>query len=491
MERIAHICRTAVFVLLMLPFAAMAQSAAPVSEQAGTAPIPPKTGESIPMPPEVKAAVTGKRIVRTKPVARQTINEQWISNQMAAWIKNNVKNALRSQDSFADFLVGLIEATNGWARKANPQIIGLNITEEDGDGDDDIAIGPLLPPDPIKPIICPMVVSETSCKPGYKLVSRGTAQCPWTVCEPSSEPLQPPTTEWINHTWHFRDGSTRSSMILARKDKEYTDYIASKDTEARTGYPDGWDADGGNPSNWRGFGIPKISPSPTTSGTGGGGGSTYVGDANSCPGFAYSRWDKNGVRYCQLNNERKCDYNYPSYLTNGGNYTAAKCPSDDTALTGGYMFKDPYTSPTVSGGTACPAGQYPDKILTGPCVVCASPNYVSGGLCLPGTSATGGSNESMCANAGGSWDSARNYCNMPNTSSGNTSSGSMSIEQQRANCVAARDSQGNPGKVEFRDGKEGCVMNGAFGQFMTSAGQNRTSLIGNAFEALRSWFSRP
>ncbi|MEK7500929.1 MAG: peptidoglycan-binding domain-containing protein [Patescibacteria group bacterium] len=55
--------------------------------------------------------------------------------------------------------------------------------------------------------------------------------------------------------------------------------------------------------------------------------SYYAGDANSCPSFAYSRWDQQNRRYCQLNNETRCDYNYPSYLTNGANYTAANCPT--------------------------------------------------------------------------------------------------------------------------------------------------------------------
>lgn len=64
----------------------------------------------------------------------------------------------------------------------------------------------------------------------------------------------------------------------------------------------------------------------------------YAGDANSCPGFAYSRWDTAGKRYCQLNSERKCDANYPSYLTNGANYKVENCPADSAG--------------------SCPAGQY-------------------------------------------------------------------------------------------------------------------------------------
>ncbi|NUQ57341.1 MAG: hypothetical protein HUT38_02560 [Candidatus Paceibacter sp.] len=80
-----------------------------------------------------------------------------------------------------------------------------------------------------------------------------------------------------------------------------------------------------------------------------GGYSPYAGDANSCPGFSYSRWDSSGRRYCQLNNERKCDYNYPSYLTNGANYTAENCPASDSGSSyGGYSSYGNYSSYSYS-----------------------------------------------------------------------------------------------------------------------------------------------
>lgn len=53
---------------------------------------------------------------------------------------------------------------------------------------------------------------------------------------------------------------------------------------------------------------------------------TYVGDANSCPGFAYSRWDFSNKRYCQLNRASACQYNYPDYLDKT-KYSAANCSS--------------------------------------------------------------------------------------------------------------------------------------------------------------------
>ena len=54
--------------------------------------------------------------------------------------------------------------------------------------------------------------------------------------------------------------------------------------------------------------VKNCSTNYTQSCTTGGGGTTYPGDANSCPGFSYSRWDTQNRRYCQLNSERKCEY---------------------------------------------------------------------------------------------------------------------------------------------------------------------------------------
>ena len=83
-----------------------------------------------------------------------------------------------------------------------------------------------------------------------------------------------------------------------------------------------WCASSSGSSGW----CQSSTCSSTPTGTSGGS-TTYAGDANSCPGFAYSRWDQQNRRYCQLTNETRCDYNYPSYLTNGANYTATNCPT--------------------------------------------------------------------------------------------------------------------------------------------------------------------
>ena len=58
----------------------------------------------------------------------------------------------------------------------------------------------------------------------------------------------------------------------------------------------------------------------------------YKGDGNSCPGFAFSRWDSTGTRYCQLNREVSCSYGYPAYMSDA-NYRAKYCPVGSTEKT--------------------------------------------------------------------------------------------------------------------------------------------------------------
>ena len=113
-----------------------------------------------------------------------------------------------------------------------------------------------------------------------------------------------------------------------------------------------------------------------------GGGGTYPGDANSCPGFSYSQWDSQGKRYCRLNSEARCDYNYPSYLTNGANYTAANCPTGtnigDTAscdsgviaLLGSgchYMYSDSSGNRIYCNGEMTKSAKYGDTAITQGC----------------------------------------------------------------------------------------------------------------------------
>lgn len=121
--------------------------------------------------------------------------------------------------------------------------------------------------------------------------------------------------------------------------------------------------------------------SQSCSGSTTGGGSTYPGNESSCPGFSYSRWDAQGRRYCQLNSERRCDYNYPSYLTNGANYTALNCPAE----TGG-------------GTLACGAGQITCHSSTG------SPYCYTGTTCpSTGGTSTWPTTRTACEGGGYKW----------------------------------------------------------------------------------------
>ncbi|MDO8581465.1 MAG: DUF2341 domain-containing protein [bacterium] len=81
--------------------------------------------------------------------------------------------------------------------------------------------------------------------------------------------------------------------------------------------------------------VPGTTPPPTQ----------YPGDANSCPGFSYSRLDSSGRRYCQLNSEEKCNYNYPGYLDQTS-YNKANCPAPTlTPVLGTTPIPVPSTTP--------------------------------------------------------------------------------------------------------------------------------------------------
>jgi len=58
----------------------------------------------------------------------------------------------------------------------------------------------------------------------------------------------------------------------------------------------------------------------------------YTGDANSCPGFSYSVWDSTNKRYCRLNNQESCQYNYPDYL-DISKYSSSGCPASSPTPT--------------------------------------------------------------------------------------------------------------------------------------------------------------
>ena len=227
----------------------------------------------------------------------------------------------------------------------------------------------------------------------------------------------------------------------------------------------------------------------TSSSTGTGSGYSFAGDANSCPGFAYSRWDSTGTRYCRLNNEARCAFGYPKYLTEA-NYTTTECPAGDTGSTwgssattctsdliallgsgchnmGSAWFNSgmtqyvPLGTATVKncstenfsgcGGsgstyTSCPSGQYWNGsscvsssgggTTSGSYPTCTSGQYWNGSSCV--TSTTGGSYSSdpatACTQAGGTWNSATQYCSMP--SSGGSNYGGCEAYASQGSCTS-------------------------------------------------------
>ncbi|MBI2640624.1 MAG: hypothetical protein HYW91_01900 [Candidatus Sungbacteria bacterium] len=231
-------------------------------------------------------------------------------------------------------------------------------------------------------------------------------------------PVPTPTTgNWVKKLWYFSDGLQETSFILNRTDAEYQNYIAKIEAQCKTISKNRftWKSGAGDDraENWQNFGIPDCSGTATVStaqcsdgkdndGDGlidypqdagcygaedndetPGTSTTYQGDANSCPGFAYSRWDSTGKRYCQLNSERRCDYNYPSYLTNGANYKTESCPATDS--TGG------------GGGTAC--SSYSSQTSCTSVSGCSWSTAASGGWCqsTTTTTASGSCSQSLIA----------------------------------------------------------------------------------------------
>lgn len=161
----------------------------------------------------------------------------------------------------------------------------------------------------------------------------------------------------------------------------------------------------------------------------GGSGSQYAGDANSCPWFAYSRWS-NGQRYCQLNNERKCDKAYPSYQTNGANYKVENCPAadpDPSTYPVPVSYPPSYSGSGSSGwGCGDPSAQNQVECSKRSCSwlnnACSGPGTYSGTYMPPSTGTYSTDPATACGQGGGTWNASTNYCAMPGMTSGGSAS---------------------------------------------------------------------
>ena len=77
--------------------------------------------------------------------------------------------------------------------------------------------------------------------------------------------IPPGNKNWVKHSWTFSDGSTESSYILKRTDREYLDYVSSVEAQCKTISRSkfSWRMSAGddNADNWKNFGIPDCSGS--------------------------------------------------------------------------------------------------------------------------------------------------------------------------------------------------------------------------------------
>lgn len=268
------------------------------------------------------------------------------------------------------------------------------------------------------------------------------------------------STNWVNHTWKFKDGSSQYSSILSRTDSEYTSFIASVDAATPTGYFGGWKAGGGDQSNWREFGIPVVSPTATQSGTTSSGGYGYSStEAQTGCTTAGGTWDATAM-YCKMPgsttgsgswsscnstqywNGTACVAMSTSGSTGSGstscgagyNWNGSSCVT--SCSSGQYWTGTSCQTSTTGGSTSCPSGQYWSGTSSS-CVSsmsgssCTSGQYWNGSACVSSSSTD---MSTQCATAGGSWNSSSNYCQMPSSTSG---SSSYSTESMISGCASA------------------------------------------------------
>ncbi|PIR45206.1 MAG: hypothetical protein COV10_00835 [Candidatus Vogelbacteria bacterium CG10_big_fil_rev_8_21_14_0_10_51_16] len=202
-------------------------------------------------------------------------------------------------------------------------------------------------------------------------------------------------TNWKNHTWRFKDGSTQFSSILDRSDSQYTEFITSKVTEAAAGYFNGWTSGAGDQSNWQAFGVPMISTTPPAPGQqayqyGNNTGNTT--DAKAGCESAGGTWNSSS-NYCT----------WPSGTSGGsssGSYTSS-CSSNQYWNGSSCV---PMTSGS-SGGSSSTS--------------CGTGMYWSGSTCVnSGSSSYSSDPQTACAQAGGNWNITGNTCVMPSNQSG-------------------------------------------------------------------------
>lgn len=283
----------------------------------------------------------------------------------------------------------------------------------------------------------------------------------------------PSSSAWINTTWKFNDGSIQQSSILGKSDDAYKSFIASKKKDALNGFFNGWENGGGDQSNSQEFGIPKISSTPVS-----GNGTTVnnysytpsydsITDSATCTSRGYY-WSA-GMNRCFGSREMAQECPTGSYST-GSSY-------------GGYCRTD-------DGGMRC--APYGSQLTEFTLEKCTTATYTP-----PPTGSYTGTYSSTdmktaCAQAGGTYNESSNYCQMP----GMTAGGSYPTGSYQS-CSSGQYWENSSNSCQNMT-ENMCTSAGSGWEWKDNtckskpvASVSRTSLLGNAIESFRRWFSRP
>lgn len=183
------------------------------------------------------------------------------------------------------------------------------------------------------------VVQFENCSANVSSYSCGTSgACNWYVPTRGSPYCAPAVrSSWVSHTWRFSDGSTESSSILSRADKEYSDFVTGIDTQCRM-IPRNkfaWRPSAGNDAadNWQNFGIPDCSGTATNTGTTGGGSCLGLASQTSCRAASGCVWYENHYDGTHCDNAAHAQSGGPNTGSCGDRICGASesylsCPAD-------------------------------------------------------------------------------------------------------------------------------------------------------------------
>jgi len=262
---------------------------------------------------------------------------------------------------------------------------------------------------------------------------------------------------WVNKTWRFADGTTQYSSILSRTDSEYTTFIDGVYASCQGKYFSGWKSGAGDQSNWREFGVPSCSstqstassPTYNTTTTSGSTSGSTTGSMERCfypnatidgaaPG--YTVWCESDYYNCRQGDPNGATVSTtglalgaPSACESGWGSGGDSCASygSQSACTSaggcGWNTQSNYCFTDSDGDGSGDSSDYGhcSGLAESTCTNTTNCRWESSSnYCYydSGCSSTQywdtrtnscQSMESACAEAGGTWNSENNYCNMP------------------------------------------------------------------------------